>query len=71
MIATVFPPVQQSVGGIVGATIRIIAARYFFPGSRWILLLAMSVGFIVGQLVVGHIMISMGSYHPIVVPDPR
>jgi hypothetical protein len=71
MIATVFPPVPQYVGGVIGAAICMIAARYCISRSRWVLLLAMGVGFIVGQLVVGHILILMGSYHPIVVSDCR
>jgi hypothetical protein len=71
MIATVFPPVQQYVGGAIGAAICWIVLRYFYPGSRWIPALAAGVGFIVGQLVVAHVLISMGSYEPIIVPDPR
>jgi hypothetical protein len=69
MIATVFPPFLQVAGGGVVAIICMIAERYFFSKSRWTLLLAMAVGFTVGQVIVGHILISMGAYHPIIVPD--
>jgi hypothetical protein len=70
MIATVFPPMQQSVGGGIGAAICWIVVKYFFPRSRWIPVFAAGAGFIVGQLVVATVLISMGSYEPITVPDP-
>ena len=69
MIAAVFPPFQQTVGGLIGAVICWIVCKYFFPGSKWIPLLVAGVGFIAGQMIVGHVLISMGAYHPIVVPD--
>jgi hypothetical protein len=70
-IGTVFPPMEQSVGGGIGIVIFWIAAKYFFRRSRWIPFAAIFVGFIVGQMIVGHVLISMGSYKPIVVPDPK
>jgi hypothetical protein len=69
MIATVFPPVQQNIGGLISAVICGLAARYFFPRSKWVWLLAAGIGFLVGQTIVAHVLISMGAYHPIIVPD--
>lgn len=69
MIATVFPPISQYVGGAIGAAICVIATRYFTSKWKWSLLIAMGAGFMVGQIIVGHTLISMGAYQPIVVPD--
>jgi hypothetical protein len=68
LIAVVSEPVPPIVGGAFGAVLCGTAAWYFFPRSKWVLLLAAGVGFAAGLIVTTYILISIGFYRPVIMP---
>jgi hypothetical protein len=68
LIAVVPELVPPIAGGAIGSVICGTAAWYFFPRSKWILLLAAGVGFAAGLIVATYILISMGFYRPTPMP---